>query len=93
MAIAKLTEADVFVKNPSFNPNAPLTRVQASKVLTIAFHLKGDGHLPSFQDLRYPFWAISYIDAVTDNKIMVGHTNGLFGFMKLQIGHSLLLSS
>lgn len=79
MAIAKLTEAGIFTKANNFNPNAPLTRAQMAKVIAITFQLKGDGSLPSYKDITTSYWATSYIDAVTTNKIMMGHNNGNFG--------------
>lgn len=79
MAIAKLTEVDIFTKNTLFNPDAPLTRVQLAKVASIAFGLKGDGSLPSYKDINNSYWGTSFIDAVTSNNIMVGYKNGYFG--------------
>lgn len=66
-------------KNPLFNPDSPLTRVQLAKVATIAFQLKGDGSVPAYKDINKTYWATPYIGAVTTNKIMVGYRNGTFG--------------
>ncbi|WP_370223742.1 GDSL-type esterase/lipase family protein [Cytobacillus sp.] len=79
MAIAKLTEAGVFTKSENFNPDSPLTRVQMAKVLASAFGLKGDGVYPSYRDINSSYWGTPYIDAVTDNKLMIGFSNGNFG--------------
>lgn len=79
MAIAKLTEAGVFAKADYFHPDAPLTRVQMAKVLSLALQLKGDGKIPNYKDINAKYWAAPYIDAVTDARLMVGYKNGKFG--------------
>ncbi|MFJ5623509.1 S-layer homology domain-containing protein [Peribacillus loiseleuriae] len=79
MAIAKLTEAGVFTKSESFNPNAPLTRAQLAKVIVTAFQLKSDGPVPAYKDITASYWGTPYINAITKNKIMLGYTNGKFG--------------
>ncbi|WP_108668973.1 S-layer homology domain-containing protein [Peribacillus acanthi] len=79
MAIAKLTEAGIFSKSEKFNPDSSLTRVQAAKVLTLAFQLKGDGKVPSFKDINAKYWGTPFINAVSTHKLMLGYKNGKFG--------------
>ncbi|WP_404356249.1 GDSL-type esterase/lipase family protein [Cytobacillus firmus] len=79
MAIAKLTEAGVFTKSEYFHPDKSLTRVQMAKILTSAFSLEGDGVYPPYRDINSFYWGTPYIDAVTDNKLMTGFSNGKFG--------------
>lgn len=82
MAIAKLTEAGIFAKSTSFNPDAPLTRVQLAKVVSLAFDLEGDGTTPVYKDINEKYWATPYISAMASNKIMHGYSNGTFGLHK-----------
>ncbi|WP_456277587.1 S-layer homology domain-containing protein [Bacillus sp. AK128] len=72
-AIAKLTQAGIFIKAEKFNPDAPLTRAQMAKVLTLA--LKLNGTTPStFKDITNDHWAKSYIDALVSSNITTGYT-------------------
>ena len=43
------------------------------------FGLKGDGVYPPYRDINSYYWATPYIDAVTDNKVMIGFSSGKFG--------------
>ncbi|MBT2707091.1 S-layer homology domain-containing protein [Pseudomonas sp. ISL-84] len=79
MAIAKLTEAGIFAKSEYFNPDAPLTRVQMAKVLTLTFQLKDDGMQPRYSDIPKDYWGSRFISAMTVNELMYGHPNGTFG--------------
>jgi lysophospholipase L1-like esterase len=79
MAIAKLTEVEVFAKNEKFNPDAPITRVQLAKVIATAFDLKGLGPVPKYKDINATYWATPNIHAVSSYKIMMGYSNGSFG--------------
>lgn len=78
-AIAKLTEVGIFSKNDKFNPDAPITRVQMAKVMSLSFQLKGNGELPNFKDINAKYWGTPYISAMSTNKIMIGYSNGAFG--------------
>ncbi len=76
-AIAKLTEAGVFNKAETFNPDAPLTRAQMAKVLTIAFQLEADS-TSSFSDVRSSHWSKSYVDALVSAHITTGFPDNTF---------------
>lgn len=79
MAIAKLTEAGVFAKNKSFNPDAPLTRVQMAKIITLAFQLKGPETPLTFADVAASHWGNPYVNAVITSQVMSTYDNGKFG--------------
>ncbi|HWO78181.1 MAG TPA: S-layer homology domain-containing protein [Bacillus sp. (in: firmicutes)] len=79
MAIAKLVEAGVFSKAEKFNPDAPLTRAQLAKILTIAFQVKAGENWAVFTDVREGYWAKPYIDVLSSNGYVSGYANGRFG--------------
>ncbi|MET3696782.1 lysophospholipase L1-like esterase [Bacillus oleivorans] len=79
MAIAKLVEAGVFSKAETFNPEAPLTRAQLAKIVTIAFQVKAGDRAASFTDVREGYWAKPYIEILASNGYLSGYTNGRFG--------------
>jgi lysophospholipase L1-like esterase len=74
MAIAKLTRAGVFQKAEKFNPEAPLTRAQMAKVLTLSFQLKATTS-SSFKDVKTGDWPKEFIDALFSAKITTGYTS------------------
>jgi lysophospholipase L1-like esterase len=74
MAIAKLTQAGVFQKGTKFNPDAPLTRAQMAKVLTLSFQLKA-ATASSFIDVKNGEWSKEFVDALVSAKITTGYTN------------------
>lgn len=76
-AIAKLTEAGVFVKAEAFYPDAPITRAQAAKVLTYIFQLESNGE-NTFTDISSSYWAQSYIEALAANNITSGYHDNTF---------------
>jgi lysophospholipase L1-like esterase len=77
MAIAKLTQVGVFAKATKFNPDAPLTRGQMAKILTVTFKLKPTG-TPVFKDVPSNHWALVYIDALASAKVTAGYKNNTF---------------
>lgn len=76
-AIAKLTQAGIFTKAEKFNPNAPLTRAEMSKILVLAFQLKGTSEY-QFTDVTSQYWATPFIDALAANKVSVGYPDHTF---------------
>jgi lysophospholipase L1-like esterase len=73
-AIAKLTQAGVFQKAEKFNPDAPLTRAQMAKVLTLSFQLKATTS-SSFKDVKPGDWPKEFVDALFSAKITTGYTS------------------
>jgi lysophospholipase L1-like esterase len=82
MAIAKLTEMGIFAKAKSFNPDAPLTRIQLAKVASSAFLLKAEGPIIDYKDVPATYWGYPYVQAVASHKIMLGFKDGTFGLHK-----------
>ncbi|MFD2442750.1 S-layer homology domain-containing protein [Bacillus sp. CGMCC 1.16607] len=76
-AIAKLTQKGIFAKAEKFNPDAPLTRAQMAKILTLAFQLKGN-QSANFKDISANHWAKTYIDALFTSKVTTGYSNHTF---------------
>jgi lysophospholipase L1-like esterase len=76
-AIAKLTQARVFLKAPAFHPYEPLTRAQMAAVLVRSYNLQSKGS-SSFKDVPSTCWAKNEIDAVVSNGVMIGGTNSMF---------------
>jgi lysophospholipase L1-like esterase len=74
LAIAKLTQAGVFQKAAKFNPDAPLTRAQMAKVLTLSFQLKATTS-SSFKDVKAGDWPKEFVDALFSAKITTGYTS------------------
>jgi lysophospholipase L1-like esterase len=74
MAIAKLTQAGVFQKAEKFNPEAPLTRAQMAKVLTLSFQLKATTS-SNFKDVKAGDWPKEFVDALFSAKITTGYTS------------------
>jgi hypothetical protein len=77
MAIAKLTEVGIFAKAAKFNPDAPLTRAQMAKIISLAFQLTPTG-TTYFWDVPKNHWATTYINAIAGAKITVGYPNHTF---------------
>lgn len=71
-AIAKMTEAGIFVKAEKFNPDAPLTRAQLAKIISLSFGLPTRDVI-RFNDVPEQFWAKEYIEKIASNKIMNGY--------------------
>ncbi len=77
MAIAALTDIGVFSNGEMFNPDAPLTRAQAAKILTLAFHLEKQANVP-FTDVASSHWAYDHIQTVASNGLIRGFANGSY---------------
>lgn len=77
-AIATLTSYGVFAKAEKFNPDAPLTRAQLAKVITLSYEIKVQATPITFTDVRADYWGNPFIQAVAANKLMIGFSNGQF---------------
>jgi hypothetical protein len=60
-----------------FDPWGTLTRAQMAKILSIAYSLNGEGEQP-FSDIKYDFWARSFITALYTSGITTGYPDGTF---------------
>lgn len=61
-------------RNGNFNPQQPLTRSQAAKVIVEAYNLSGDTSI-TFKDIKND----KYISILAANKVTTGYDNGNFG--------------
>ncbi|TWI59840.1 S-layer homology domain-containing protein [Halalkalibacter nanhaiisediminis] len=78
-AIAKLTQAGVFNQAERFYPDAPLTRAQMAKVLTVTFNLQEDDEASAtFNDVSASHWAHPYVDALVSSNITTGYPDHTF---------------
>jgi len=61
----------------AFQPNQPLTRKEMARALAVAFDYKGKG-TSSFKDLgkSHPYY--KYIDAIAENDVTSGYSDGTF---------------
>lgn len=77
--IAALVDLGVFAKAQNFNPTAPATRAEVSKILVEAFKLKGTGQgVKSFKDVSASHWFYSYVDTLVHNSITTGTSKTTF---------------
>lgn len=60
-----------------FNPNAPITRAQVAKILTLAFDLKSETSI-TLQDVSQTHWSNEYVQALIGNGITTVTENGLY---------------
>ena len=65
------------ISNGKFSPNAPLTRKEMARVMTVAYKYKGTGN-STFRDMSksHPFY--SYVDAIASNNVTTGYSDGTF---------------
>lgn len=60
-----------------FNPNAPITRAQVAKILTLAFDLKSETSI-TLQDVPQTHWSNEYVQALIGNGITTVTETGLY---------------
>lgn len=65
------------LSNNQFQPNLPLTREEMARVLVLAYEYKGAGK-STFRDLPKSNPYYKYIDAIAENGITTGYTDGTF---------------
>lgn len=77
--IRSLTEKGVFSNTTQFNPNAPLTRAQMAKILSISYKLILDNnHEVAFNDIPNSNWEHPYVIVLAELDITTGVTPHLF---------------
>ena len=71
--ICKLVELGVLKNGDTFEPEAPLKRMQIAKMLTLAYGIEVDGKNKSkFSDVPTTHWAKDYIESLADVGVMNG---------------------
>ena len=77
--IRKLAELGIIQNTSQFNPNAPLTRAQVSKMLANAFEIVVDQkNKKVFKDYSSTYWAKDIIESLADVGIIHGTSNTTF---------------
>ncbi len=65
------------ISNGKFSPNAPLTRKEMARVMTVAYKFKGTGK-STFKDMSKSHTYYSYVDAIATNNVTTGYSDGTF---------------
>ncbi|WP_413367908.1 alpha/beta fold hydrolase [Lysinibacillus sp. 3P01SB] len=64
-------------QDATFKPDAPVTRAQMAKILTLAFELKTDT-TAAFHDVSASHWSYEYVQALAGNNITTTSNTGLY---------------
>ena len=74
---AAIMDEGLFPKSTYLNPNEPMTRQLAARMIASAFKLRAANNT-SFKDVPSDYWAKPYISALADHNITIGYPDGTF---------------
>lgn len=79
VAVKELSDLGVIngVENGIFKPDGKVTRAQLSKMLVLAYDLKGSGNV-KFSDYDEKNWAADYIKTAVKNNVVAGYGDNTF---------------